>query len=232
MTQRQHERVPVALEVQFRSASSLLVAYSVNLSRGGMFLATEELVPVGQRVTLEVAVPKSGTIRVAGTVSWHRAESTSSGPRGIGVQFDDMVDSLGAFIDELVSDFSGVNILVLSADEGDRAAVGRMLRSIIATAEVAGAANERVAAALLGEDIDLLIVDVDEDESAADAALRAARSGESRVPTVALASTEAFEAVVVNAGADEIIGNPPRFAELREAVVRALGKPSAIRSGR
>jgi hypothetical protein len=31
-------------------------------------------------------------------------------------------------------------------------------------------------------------------------------------------------------GASEVIGNPPPFGELHSAVMRALGKPSAVRT--
>lgn len=229
MGDRQHERVPYSLRVQFRKASSLLVAYSVNLSRGGLFLGTEELMPVGSPVTLEVVVPGAGPVTVTGRVSWLRETADALGPRGLGVEFDDLVDSLGGLIDELVAGFSGVNILLVCADQRDRKALSRMLTSIVGTAEVVGADDDRVAIALLGDDVDVVVVDVDEDERSAESTLRAARARTPPVPAVALASTAALGDRARAAGAEEVVGNPPLFAELRTAVVRALGKPSLVR---
>jgi len=59
MSEREHQRIPYAVEVEFRTASSFLVAYSVNVSRGGLFLETEHEVPVGAQITLRLAVPSA-----------------------------------------------------------------------------------------------------------------------------------------------------------------------------
>ena len=47
MTDRDPATAPFAMAVEFRSASSFLIAYSVNLSRGGLFLETGHELPVG-----------------------------------------------------------------------------------------------------------------------------------------------------------------------------------------
>ena len=47
MSDREHDRIPFSMQVEFRTASSFLVAYSVNLSRGGMFIETDAEVPMG-----------------------------------------------------------------------------------------------------------------------------------------------------------------------------------------
>ena len=44
MTEREHERMPYSVQVEFRTPNSFLVAYSVNLSRGGLFLETNNRV--------------------------------------------------------------------------------------------------------------------------------------------------------------------------------------------
>ena len=55
--------MPYTVQVEFRTASSFLVAYSVNLSRGGLFLETEADVPTGAAMTLDFTVPNAGTTR-------------------------------------------------------------------------------------------------------------------------------------------------------------------------
>ena len=64
--------MPYAVQVEFRTASSFLVAYSVNLSRGGLFLETDADVPTGAPMTLDFAVPNAGTTSLNGIVAWRR----------------------------------------------------------------------------------------------------------------------------------------------------------------
>jgi hypothetical protein len=49
------------------------------------------------------------------------------------------------------------------------------------------------------------------------------------VPTIALTSNSAYREQAITAGTDELMANPPPFADLQVVLVRALGKPLAIR---
>lgn len=230
MKTRQYDRVPYSLRVQFRKASSLLVAYSVNLSRGGVFLDTAELLPVGTSVTLELAVPDAGPVTVSGRVTWVREQDGELGPRGIGIEFEDVVDGLGALIDRLAGEFAGIHILHLCADADDRKSLSRVLTSILSTADVASAGDQRVAEALL-DDVDVAILDFDDDAAAAEAVLAAARARSPRVPALALASTAELAQRAKDAGADAVLGNPPAFGELRSALLSALAEPAQVSVG-
>src|SRR5574338_732485 len=100
--------MPYAVQVEFRTASSFLVAYSVNLSRGGLFLETDADIPTGAMMTLDFSVPGGGTTSLNGVVAWHRsAAEAAEGPPGIGIEFQDVAPQLGALIDRLVSSFHG-----------------------------------------------------------------------------------------------------------------------------
>jgi CheY-like chemotaxis protein len=142
-----------------------------------------------------------------------------------------MGDSLGKVIDDLVKDYEGVNVLLICADDQDRTTLGRLIRSIISTAEVVGAADPRVAAALLSEDIDLVVVDVDAQSPEALAAVRNAKENPLKLPVVALGSTPSLRDQARELGADEVSSNPPPSAEFQRLLVRALGRPSLV-SGR
>jgi uncharacterized protein (TIGR02266 family) len=227
MSGREHQRIPYAVQVQFRTASSFLVAYSVNLSRGGLFIETDQLVSPGTEVSLQFAVPGTGPIMARGRVAWSREQLDSNGPRGIGVEFDDIGTSIGPVIDRLVSNFSGVNILLLSADDRKRRTLSRMIRSIISTAEVVGAANATTAENILDSEIDLVIIDLDGPTDEALSTLVLARS--QGIPTVALGAQSVARDRARDAGADEVATNPPPSAEFQRILVRALGKPATIR---
>ena len=62
--------MPYAVQVEFRTASSFLIAYSVNLSRGGLFLETEQDIPQGAAIGLALDVPGAGPIDLSGVVAW------------------------------------------------------------------------------------------------------------------------------------------------------------------
>ena len=221
--------MPYAVQVDFRTASSFLVAYSVNLSRGGLFLETDADIPTGGLITLEFAVPSNGTTSLNGVVAWRRGTAEAEGPPGIGIEFQDVAPQLGALIDKLVSTFRGVQMLLLSGDRQDRTTLARNIKSIISTAEITQAADANVAGSVLTHEIDVAIVDVDFDLEGALAILRKAKQQKPPVPTIALTSNSTYRDQALAAGADELLHNPPPFAELQVVLVRALGKPIAIR---
>jgi uncharacterized protein (TIGR02266 family) len=229
MAEREHGRMPYSVLVEFRTASSFLVAYSVNLSRGGLFIETDADIPTGALVTIDFGIPPAGQISLNGTVSWRRGMESLEGPPGLGVEFVDVAPQLGALIDRLVSSFHGVQILVLSGDRQDRTSLARSIKSIISTAEVMQAADANVATTLMSSEIDLAVIDIDFDVEGGLATLRAAKQQTPAVPSVALTANPKLHEYARAAGADEIVSNPPPFAELQVVLVRALSKPSLVR---
>jgi uncharacterized protein (TIGR02266 family) len=230
MTDREYDRIPYTVQVEFRTASSFLVVYSVNLSRGGMFVETDAEVPIGGLLALDLLVPGIGLLHLHGVIAWRRGYESADGPPGFGIEFQDVAPQLGSAIDKLVSTFHGVQILVLSGDRQDRTTLARSIKSIISTAEILQAADAAVAATLLTSEIDLAVVDVDFDPEGALQTLRAAKLLVPKVPTVAITASAKLRELARAAGADELASNPPPFAELQIVLVRALSKPASVRS--
>ena len=218
------------MRVQFRNASSFLVAYSVNLSRGGVFLETDEPLAVGSPITLQLEVPDVGPSIVSGRVTWRREQPDIEGPVGIGVEFDDMVDPLGALIDQLVADFGGITVLLVTGDARDRVTVTRQMRSIIATAEVVGASDAKVAESLLDDEIDLILIDGDAEQPLILHLIEAAQSLFSPIPVIVMSGIDEVRSKAKESGANEVLANPPAFGDLHAAVMRALGRPAAVNS--
>jgi uncharacterized protein (TIGR02266 family) len=231
MSERLHGRIPFCVKVKFRTASSLLVSYSLNLSRGGIFLETETDLEVGRELSLEFDAPQAGPVLIHGRVTWRRKVADEEGPVGLGVEFDDMSDVLGSMIDHLVSDFAGISVLVFCREAKEREALRRMLRAIMATVEVVGADSREVAETVLGDEVDLLVVEADTDIDDALALVAGAARLASPIPTVALTDDVALGKRLRAAGALDVINNPPSFAELQRAAVRAIGRPSLISRG-
>lgn len=228
MAEREHDRMPYSVQVDFRTPASFLVAYSVNLSRGGLFIETVADVPKGVPITIDFDVPSAGRISLNGVVSWTRPPESAEGPPGLGIEFQDVAPQLGAVIDRLVGLFHGVQILVLSGDRQDRTTLARSIKSIFSTAEVMQAADANVAVTLMTGEIDVAVIDVDFDVEGGLAALRAAKAQTPPVPTVALTANAKLHEHARAAGADELASNPPPFAELQVALVRALSKPTLV----
>lgn len=218
------------MRVQFRNASSFLVAYTVNLSRGGVFLETEELLVVGSEIALQLEVPQAGPVTLNGRITWRREQPDIDGPKGIGIEFDHMIDPLGELIDHLVAQFGGITVLLVCKNSRDRVTISRQLRSIIATAEVVGASDSKMAESLLDDEIDLILLDGDTDSAAMLQVLQAAHSLFNPVPTIVMSADEEVRSKARVSGASEVIANPPPFGELHAAVMRALGRPSAVRT--
>lgn len=219
--------MPYAVQVEFRTASSFLVAYSVNLSRGGLFLETDVDIPTGAAMTLDFSVPGAGTSSLNGVVAWRRGSADGDGPMGIGIEFQDVAPQLGTMIDKLVSTFRGVQMLIVSSDRQDRTSLARNIKSIISTAEITQAADSNVASTVLTHEVDVAIIDFDHDLEGGLAIAKKAKAQTPPVPTIALTSKHRDQ--VVAAGVDEVLANPPPFAELQVVLVRALGKPIAIK---
>lgn len=220
--------MPYAVQVEFRTASSFLVAYSVNLSRGGLFLETDADIPTGIETEVTMHVPGVDPVALLGVVAWRRASETPEGPAGVGIELVDTAP-LGVIIDRLVARFHGVHILVLSGDRQDRTTLARSIKSIISTAEIMQAADASVASALLTHEVDLAVIDVDYDADGGLKTLQAAKQLSPPVPTVAITSNASLREHARVAGADEIASNPPPFAELQVVLVRALSKPIVVR---
>lgn len=229
MIEREHQRVPYAVAVHFRSASSFLIAYSVNLSRGGLFLETAQDVPIGAPLELSFAIPGAGSVGLSGHVAWRRGPESADGPAGLGVEFHEVSDQLSSVIDRLVGDYQGMQVLILAKDQKDRTSLSRMVKSILSSAEIIVAADVRVAETLLNDDVDLAVMDVDGDPDGGLAAIRLAKGLGTPVPVIALASTKRLRDHARAAGADELTGNPPAFEELQVAVVRGISRPIAVR---
>jgi uncharacterized protein (TIGR02266 family) len=231
MADRSHDRIPATLQVEFRTATSLLVAYSTNVSRGGMFLETEAELEIGAAVMLALAVPDEPTVEVTATVAWRRGRESPDGPPGLGVQFGAAPLALGAAIDRLVGAHVGITLLLVPSRRTDGPTLVRLVRTAIAKADLLVAGGPDDGAARLSAGLDALVIAVDADDELEPrlAVVQAAAALTPRLPVVAVVADAAIAARCAAAGAADTCLAPLDFADLQAAVVRALGRPSAVR---
>jgi uncharacterized protein (TIGR02266 family) len=86
---RRNGRVRMHTSIDMRSDSNFFTGFSMDISEGGVFIATVEPVPRGTQVELDFTLPGGRPMKVTGVVRWVR-ESNSRTPElmpGVGVQF-------------------------------------------------------------------------------------------------------------------------------------------------
>ncbi len=90
---REQSRVETCLQVEFgQRDTELKTNFSVNLSPGGLFVATDEIMPIDTPLSLRVAFPDSAkSLDCRGRVAWlnHPAAENKKPhlPTGMGIQF-------------------------------------------------------------------------------------------------------------------------------------------------
>jgi uncharacterized protein (TIGR02266 family) len=92
MEQRITKRLPIRVLVEYESAEDFLIDYTANVSVGGMFIQTDDPLPMGTRFRLRFRIPGHGkVIETFGEVRWS-VPPAEAGPMrpGMGIQFDDL----------------------------------------------------------------------------------------------------------------------------------------------
>jgi uncharacterized protein (TIGR02266 family) len=229
---RRQPRLPIKLEVEYRTAGAFLVSYSVNLSKGGIFIETETPLPVGAQIDLQFEVPGAGALQVSGVVAWARQGAFDGLPDGMGIQFENLDEQYGGIIDGLVRNFVGLTVLVVAASPDRLSLIGRYVRSII-SCEILEATDEPVAEVALDGGPDLVVVDLDLKSELGLKTILAAKARDAKMqhstPVIILAGHPDVRAQGKAAGADEALATPPSYNDLQAAVIRMLSRPAAVR---
>lgn len=105
-TKRQRPRVRMQAAVDVQSDDNFFNGFSSNISDGGLFVATVNLVPLGTEVDLSFTLPSGARIETKGVVRWVR-EVNDKLPEafpGMGVQFKELdpaaLQAIEAFLAE------------------------------------------------------------------------------------------------------------------------------------
>ena len=102
---REHSRYQVDLDVTVTSEHNFYAGFVENMSVGGVFIATHQLKPVGERLEFSVHLPgHTEAIRGTGEVRWVRVYSEQSNvPPGMGIRFDPLDDLSRTRIEEFLA---------------------------------------------------------------------------------------------------------------------------------
>jgi uncharacterized protein (TIGR02266 family) len=230
---RKTPRIPITLEVSYRTVGAFLVSYSTNLSKGGIFIETAQPLEIGETVSLKFDIPGAGLLDVDGTVAWIRRGSLDGLPDGMGVQFHHLDERHGDAIDDLVRKFEGLSVLMVAGSPDRLNLLGRYMRNIIAC-EVAEAISTEDVENGLADLPDLLLVDLDLAPWVGLRAIEITKQKSTREasspPIILLAGDATVRERGQKAGADEALATPPSFHALQAAVIRTLSRPAAVSS--
>ena len=102
---RAAKRKEVITEVTFESETNFYTGFTVDISAGGLFVVTWDLVPIGTKINISLTLPNvEKPISVEGQVRWVR-EYKNTNPDlwpGMGIQFQGLSDSARAIIDTFI----------------------------------------------------------------------------------------------------------------------------------
>jgi uncharacterized protein (TIGR02266 family) len=103
-------RLELHVGVGFRSGLSFYTGYTLNISEGGLFVASHMLQPIGSELALTFALPTGPEISVRGIVRWQRDPQVASPalPPGMGVELQGLTPEDHARIRELVTQRSAL----------------------------------------------------------------------------------------------------------------------------
>lgn len=103
--QRSSARVKMQAAVDFTSDNNFFAGFSANISDGGLFIATVNLLPLGTEVDVSFSLPSGERIEARGVVQWVREvnDQLPDAFPGMGVQFAQLNPSAHAAIAQFLS---------------------------------------------------------------------------------------------------------------------------------
>jgi uncharacterized protein (TIGR02266 family) len=95
---RENPRKPCLINANYRIQDRKFKSYILDISIGGVFIETDQKLPVGNQMMLKFSLPNhTQPFTLKGKIAW-------SGPRGFGVKFDEMTpqqgDLLKTYVDQ------------------------------------------------------------------------------------------------------------------------------------
>jgi type IV pilus assembly protein PilZ len=102
--QRLHTRLAVNLLIDYQVLDQFLYDYATNISLGGVFIRSQNPLPVGTKLRVQFSLPGlEETVVTWGEVAHVIEERAKEGFRGMGIRFDDLDPKSKKVIDQLVA---------------------------------------------------------------------------------------------------------------------------------
>ena len=102
---RIHPRYAVDLDITLSSEHNFYQGFAENISTGGLFIATHQLRPAGEKFEITLNLPGHPEIKAIGEVRWVREYSERSDvPPGMGIRFVSLPDWAAPAITQFLKD--------------------------------------------------------------------------------------------------------------------------------
>jgi uncharacterized protein (TIGR02266 family) len=98
---RTSERTPWIADLEFGEDAQFFTGLSLDISEGGLFVATYTTIPIGTRLVLSFELPDGTKVEARGEVRWVRSEAVDSERPGVGIAFTELPDGVRERISEL-----------------------------------------------------------------------------------------------------------------------------------
>ncbi len=91
--QREDDRHPIELKVEYQRLNTFFSDYTKNISKGGTFIKTDKPLPIGTEFIFKLFIPKlEEPLRIHGAVEWTVSQEDidsgkATGDTGMGIQF-------------------------------------------------------------------------------------------------------------------------------------------------
>ncbi len=234
-------RIAADLHVEFESFDEFVSAYTLNVSRTGLFIPTDKFLPAGAVVALNIDLPERGPkiraiARVAYTLDAEKARETGR-VAGMGMEFLDVegvpfADQITAYLDKTVAAIeeqpkkkARATVLVVDDSDGHRIVAIRSLRAIGFDVLSANDGLEGLGVAIR-ERPDVILTDVNMPRMDGWKLLRMIRSRPNLASTPVIFLTtltdDAQRLKGYRLGVDDYLGKPFQGAELAARVERVL----------
>lgn len=96
----QEERLPHTLPVRYGEAKTLLNGVTADLSHGGLFIVSEDLLPVGSEIKMLLQLDQY-SIPLMGKVAWRRDVAKGCKAAGIGVELRNPPSMYARYVDSI-----------------------------------------------------------------------------------------------------------------------------------
>ena len=102
---RSVQRVAIEADIGFQSDSNFFTGFSEDISAGGVFIATFEILPIGSILQVNFTMPDGYLISTSGIVRWVREynELAEDAEPGMGIQFDGLLADDKTIIESYLS---------------------------------------------------------------------------------------------------------------------------------
>ena len=233
-------RVAAELHVEFASLDEFVSAYTLNVSRTGLFVPTHKLLPTGAVVALQIDLPEGGprvraNARVVYTLDAQKARETGR-VEGMGMEFLDtegvpFAEQITAYLDNVAAAAAQprkkarATVLVVDDSDGHRINAIRSLRAVGFDVLSANDGLEGLGVAIR-ERPDVILTDVNMPRMDGWKLLRMVRSRPNLANTPVIFLTtltdDAERLKGYRMGVDDYVGKPFQGAELVARVERVV----------